>query len=143
MTEKKKIVILEDDENDLIKRYSSFNSLENEVHVYLNSNHFTKELKKAGFTNIHTGLPKKLLSEKFLNEMNTKNRIRQRDLILNEETPVEGDVYYSDGLNGDCFEFLQSLPKEKVKVCSGSGWIIREAHTKGYKLYNPIFGLEK
>ena len=135
MTEKKKIVILEDDESDLIKRYSSFNNLENEVHVYINSKRFTKELKEAGFTNIHTGLPKKLLSEKFLNEMNTKNRIRQGALILNEETPVEGDVYYSDGLNGECFEFLYSLPKEKVNVCSGSAWIIREAESLGYKIY--------
>ena len=67
--------------------------------------------------------------------MNTKNRIRQGALILNEEIPIEGDIYYSDGLNGECFEFLYSLPKEKVNVCSGSSWIIREAESLGYKIY--------
>ena len=155
--EKKKIVIFEDSEIDLIQKYKHFNNEDYETFVYLNSPNPNKEmLKKEGFNNVYQGLPKKLFLkdyvknnqdrfidlEKFLSKIKEYNVATKfclvnrlaRKIILNEENPVEADFYYSDGLDYLCFELVKTLQKEKVFINSGNVSIRNEAAKKGYKI---------
>lgn len=136
--EKKRIVIFEDSENDLISRYKNLKSKNYEIFVYLHKNLFDKEmLQKEGFNNIHKGLPKKLFSQEFLESPLAKYLIEEEMLILNEENPIEGDYYFSDGLETRCFELIENLPKEKVFINSREGIVQEKAKKEGYNFFNP------
>lgn len=144
--DKKKIVIFEDNEIDLVDRYKDLNGEGFETFVYLNSPYVDDEyLKKEGFKNIYQGLPKKLFSENFLKENSEKfvdlkeailnPRLYRNKVWLNEEEPVKADNYFSDGLEELCFEIAKNLPKEKFQIYSSNPRVNKEAKEKGYALF--------
>jgi hypothetical protein len=133
--EKKKIVIFEDLDIDVVVRYDNLNREKYETFVYLNQSYFDeKELKKEGFKNIYQGFPKKLFSENYLKSELAQYLIDEKMLILNEENPIEADYYFSDGLEELCFEIAKQLPKEKFFIKSSDPIINMNAKEKGYNL---------
>jgi hypothetical protein len=124
--EKEKIVILEDDYNDVLKRYSHLNNDKYETFVFLNQDWFPKDdLQENGFNNIYKGLPKKLFSEDFLNN--------NYDGFVNEGNQIEGDFYCIDGLSGLWSKIAENLPKEKVIITSTNADYVSQATLMGYK----------
>ena len=108
-----KIIIYEDDERDLIDRYSKLTK-EHDVHI-----RFTQlEEDEIGY---------RLLERSGFKRENYMNGYG------NPQTE-NADVYFVDGLKGYCFNILEQLPKDKAFLNSDSGWILKQAQEKGLNI---------
>jgi|WetSurMetagenome_2_1015567.scaffolds.fasta_scaffold985311_2 hypothetical protein len=58
------------------------------------------------------------------------------------QNPPKADIYFMDGLNGDCFHILKFLPKDKTYLFTGDSDVIERAKKEGYK-FASIWNLEK
>jgi hypothetical protein len=107
-----KIMIYEDDPRDLVSRYSSLNE-NHDVHVRLTSIYNEDEIREAGFD--FSKIEKIIIDD------------------LPEEMP-EADVYFTDGLVGNCFKILEKLPKERSYLLTDHGFYRMIAKNEGYQL---------
>jgi hypothetical protein len=116
-----KIMIYEDSRNSLIERYASLNS-EHDVNVRIKGNLLWEnlELEKEKYGKIID------LSEAGFDH----NKILPLTPKFQEE---DADIYFVDGLDGDCFNLLERLPKDKTFLNTGDGYLEREAIKRGYQ----------
>lgn len=109
-----KILVYEDNENDLIERYASLTA-KHDVYVRHTSVGF-------GFGWYHEGF--------------RKHGFNPDNLQDGYGNPSEesADVYFLDGLNGICFYLLRDLPRDKSFVNSDSSSIIKQAKEQGFNV---------
>mgnify|MGYP001591684168 CR=1 FL=1 len=105
-----KVVIYEDSEDDLIQRYGSL-VRDHEVHV---------RIKKP--TSIFPVDRAKIIKAGFV----------ESRIIEDWFTPIQGDVYFLDGLNGDCLPILERLPRGNSFLNTGTVYLEEEARKRGH-----------
>ena len=124
-----KIMIYEDETEDLVNRYSKLTK-NHDVHVCIVGS-MSNALKE-------TWLKDKLQESGF--NMSKVKGVAYANRIGNpnwESEYVEippSDVYFTDGLSGGCFDILKRLPKEKAYLLTTSEDIEEKAIEKGYQL---------
>src|SRR3989344_7887486 len=121
-----KIAIFEDGWDDLIDRYSPISGKEFRLIIYyasgisLTTKYLNADLRLKGFENftLKSGLPS------------------------NEEIP-KADLYFLDGLRGDCFGLLEALPKKRSFVYTNNPVIRDELLSQGQRVLESYSDLEK
>ena len=114
------ITIIDENERNVVHRYSSIAKTlaPEEVQVvlvgYSERNIFARpELAKKGFRNVNFGL----------------------------ENIPQADIYFCDGLKGDCFEIADRLGKEKTYIYSNDDYVNDRANREGYKIVDDLDGI--
>ncbi len=135
-----KIMIYEDSDRDLIYRYSKLNKNHNvSVCIVGPIADFMKEK--------YSSIPKKLEKKGFNLSQITGTRYANRignSVWESEYVEIpEADVYFLDGLGGDCLDLLERLPKDKSYLYTGDEEIELEAKRKGYQLVRTKKDLEE
>ncbi|MBD3247011.1 hypothetical protein GF378_00120 [Candidatus Pacearchaeota archaeon] len=124
-----KICIIEDNERDLIERYSKIARTPNDVHVILDD----IILFDYGAKRDIEGAKRRV--NKHLSEAGFNINNLSYDL---ENPPTDADVYFCDGLKGFCFNLADKLGKERVYIYSDSLRVLEQAKKEGYNLVKGV-----
>lgn len=114
-------MVYEDDPISLVERYSHLNE-NHEVYVHF-AGLFARYLNKKGLRN--------LLKESGFDLKKVKSSFDEVDWF---NSPPEADIYFTDGLGGECFDILERLPKERSFLYSGNVVLQKTAKKRGYEL---------
>jgi hypothetical protein len=117
-----KIMIYEDEDNALISRYSGLNK-NHDVSVCMVGE--IASIMKDEYSPILDSLEKSGFNLSQIKGAKYPNRI--------EEIP-EADVYFTDGLVGDCFGILERLPKNRAYLNTDDNVLQKRAKEEGYNL---------
>jgi hypothetical protein len=112
-----KIIVFEDDEIDTNLRYRSLLE-DHQVNVRIvdfRGDHFRNEMFREY-------LVKKGFDGSLIHKFSSTS------------TEESADIYFVDGLVGNCFRILPKLPKEKTYLNSGDASIVDSARCEGYKI---------
>jgi len=119
-----KIIVYEDNEQDLITRYSCLTERPDRYDV-----HIRHPLKPIMPTSAQAGEwnPKKFSKHGF-----NPDNFQEGYWLREGET---ADVYFLDGLGGYCFTLLEEgLPRDRTFIYSGDDNIIDQARREGYNV---------
>ncbi len=122
-----KVMIYEDEIESLVNRYSSLTK-NHDVSVLMVGNivrFLDDDLEELGEKGFNTS---KIKGVFFANRIGNPNWGEEY-----VEIP-DADVYFTDGLSGDCFYILKNLPKEKSYLITGDEVIEEKAKEEGYQL---------
>jgi hypothetical protein len=114
-SERKKVVVIEDDYDDLTRRYGSI-ARSHDVHVVFLGillKYHANELQRSGFDKIYG------------------KRFGEWEDSLND-----ADVYFCDGLNGGYAWYLERVGKDRGYLVSGNLWNMKEARANGFQIPN-------
>ena len=112
-----KIVVIEDDEEDIVRRYGSLTS-NHDVHLRLEGLLGSDFARSSNYLLAHFGK----------NGFSPEN-IQRADI----NAPIEqADVYFLDGLRGRCFSWLENLPRNRTFIYSDSSAVKNVAKERGY-----------
>lgn len=116
-----RILIFEDSENDLARRYSQL-ATQHDVHVRYRPETGGRTVEAATAYLVRAGF--------------NAEHIRP----LTDLTDIDGfDLYLLDGLVGRCFEIIDThLPREKAYIHTSSEHIMDQAQANGYQLLRSI-----
>ncbi len=120
-----KICVIEDNERDLIERYSKLTNTPNDVHVILDD----IVLFDYGAKRDMEGAKRRV--NKHLSEAGFDINKLSYDI---ENPMADADVYFCDGLKGLCFNLADKLSKERVYIYSDSLRVLEQAKKEGYNL---------
>ena len=110
-----KIAIFEDNIDDIMSRYyPAFKRNELVVHYSFSGTLGEKEYVKDRLSSV-------------------KNCSLIAGIPRDKDRLPKADLYFSDGLDGECFGLLAMLPRERTFLYSHSPSIIEEAKTNGYR----------
>lgn len=116
-----KVLIYEDNGNDLVGRYSHLNK-KHDVHVrYM----IPFSLMAMGFEET-----KKHACENGFKPENIQKLVEGKYDAANESA----DVYFLDGLGGYCLELIKQLPKDKAFINSSDHSIVTKAKSQGFNV---------
>lgn len=120
-----KIIIYEDDQEDLIARYGRLNE-NHEVHVRAPNEHGWDFKEWPGEDYMHL----------------VKAGFREENFRFNYGDPgsENADVYFVDGLDGDWYKIIQQLPRDKTFLYSGDLGIRLRAKEMGVTLVTLATG---
>ncbi len=142
-----KICILEDEDEDAIRRYSDrcphfdLTGTPHDVHVVLaedligeyGSGFPPGEREEFGRTYISNKLSKAGFKPE---------NIHYADRSW-KDIPIDADVYFCDGLRGACFSIAERLGKNKVFINSTNMGIEERARKQGFRLLEGTLELEE
>jgi len=123
----KKICVIEDNERDLIQRYSKIARTPNDVYVLLDDGILFDYGAKRDMERAKARVNKHLSEAGF--DTSKLGFFKSYDI---ENPVIDADIYFCDGLKNYCFELADKLGKEKVYIYSDSSRILEQAKEQGY-----------
>lgn len=140
MIKNKTITIFEDSPEDLIRRYSNLTK-DNKVKVYLDQDSIESLVFSKGYEHLTTLQTWDLATRLTLLGFDTELTIFPG--FFWEKRTLDSDLYFIDGLNGNCLPCLEYLPIEKTYLVSGNPMIEEEVRKHGYKTLNEFKSLHE
>lgn len=118
-----KICIIEDSDKDLVKKYGSLKGSSHEVRVvFVNPTLSTPNIE---------WLKGSLERDGFKEVVFYKGEPSEADI-------PQADIYFCDGLGGECYDFADRLGKDKTFFYTNSNIINETAPGRGYKLAHDL-----
>lgn len=115
-----KVIVYEDSVDDFIDRYQSLTGA-HDVHLR------AEGMLRGLFGEEHM---RDFQLDKLVNAGFSRENVGLGDV----DNIEDADVYFVDGLMGNCFAYLNVLPKDRTFLNSGDPFIVGDARAKGFNI---------